>query len=445
MEKEKQRERLQARSDESYASKKRRRRTRGFAGLPADPPGPPRFPSETTIDESKAFLHLDNDLYNQARDTFQTICEEAGFVKKTEAGPEKWQAAKSRLTNTDAHLHKQFHGPWDGISEDTKKLALDIVCMDVTKRMRSKGRRMSIADAKSVLGLNPEQSRLIRSQFYDILEADHFSFKNETGAERWNEMKQQWISESPVIQAVLAKGDAIDPQDHGKQRALEVLCRDVMKRLRDDQTTRDPSGKLQQHTGPGPGPAIRRSQSGPAQKGGLSAVSEPLRSLSLPYTQSPSRSRSKPRAATSVATLRQDPSIDPDLSDPALALQAYAASADATANATAASTEPNSNITNMASTANPTAGRPVAALFRLNQSSPVQAGPKMWMDQLFCRTSDELWEKAGAKHPSKSVKGVEGVLSGDASGFAIQKDDELGAYLECVAGMGRVVFAVILE
>ncbi|KAL9626526.1 MAG: hypothetical protein Q9164_007859, partial [Protoblastenia rupestris] len=53
-------DKLQAESDQRWQEKKRRRRTRGWAGMPADPPGPPRFPSETTLDESKVFLSLDN-------------------------------------------------------------------------------------------------------------------------------------------------------------------------------------------------------------------------------------------------------------------------------------------------------------------------------------------------------------------------------------------------
>ena len=76
------------------ATRKRRRRTRGWAGLPADPPGPPRFPSETTIDESKAFLSLDNRLYRDIRSRFQRICEEADIIKKTIAGPERWEGPK---------------------------------------------------------------------------------------------------------------------------------------------------------------------------------------------------------------------------------------------------------------------------------------------------------------------------------------------------------------
>src|ERR1700709_831617 len=88
---------LQAESAERWASRKRRRRTRGWAGLPADPPGPPRFPSETTIDESKAFLSLDSRLYRDIRARFQRICEDSDIIKKTIAGPERGEAAKDRL------------------------------------------------------------------------------------------------------------------------------------------------------------------------------------------------------------------------------------------------------------------------------------------------------------------------------------------------------------
>ncbi|KAI5283426.1 hypothetical protein KEM55_001570, partial [Ascosphaera atra] len=70
--------RLQLESAERWAARKRRRRTKSWAGLPADPPGPPRFPSETTIDESKQFLQLDNELYREVRERFQSICQEYG-------------------------------------------------------------------------------------------------------------------------------------------------------------------------------------------------------------------------------------------------------------------------------------------------------------------------------------------------------------------------------
>ncbi|KAJ5580136.1 uncharacterized protein N7459_006121 [Penicillium hispanicum] len=233
-------ERLKNESAERWASRKRRRRTRGWAGLPADPPGPPRFPSETTIDESKRYLNLDNTMYRHLRDQFQRICEEAGFIKKTIAGPERWQAAKDRLIQESAHLQQVFNT--EPNQRDAKALALDVVCTDVTKRMRTLERRMTIAEAKNALGINPEESRQIRNAFYDTLKADHFTSKLEAGDEHWQDLKTQWIRNSALLQRILEPEQA-DPSNVAKLKALEVLCRDVMKRLRDDQTKRDPARK----------------------------------------------------------------------------------------------------------------------------------------------------------------------------------------------------------
>ncbi|KAK3172214.1 hypothetical protein Dsin_033055 [Dipteronia sinensis] len=61
-------EQLQAESDKRWASKKRRRRTREYAGIAADPPGPPRFPSETTLAESMEYLNLDKKQYKDVRE-----------------------------------------------------------------------------------------------------------------------------------------------------------------------------------------------------------------------------------------------------------------------------------------------------------------------------------------------------------------------------------------
>lgn len=233
-------EKREAESAELWASRKRRRRTRGWAGLPADPPGPPRFPSETTIDESKQYLNLDKSLYREIRNHFQRICEEAGFLKKTIAGTERWQAAKNRLIRESPHLQAIF---WSGPNQlDAKALALDIVCTDVTKRMRTLERRMTIAEAKNALGINPEESRQIKNAFYNILQNNHFTSKLEAGDDQWKELKDQWIRESGLLQNILAPGYT-DSEHATKSKALEVLCRDVMKRFRDDQTKRHQRGQ----------------------------------------------------------------------------------------------------------------------------------------------------------------------------------------------------------
>ena len=251
-------EKLQAESAVRWASRKRRRRTRGWAGLPADPPGPPRFPSETTIDESKAFLSLDNHLYRDIRARFQRICEEADVIKKTIAGPERWEAVKGRLVQESTHLQDVFWNQPE--KQEQKKLALDVVCTDVTKRMRTLERRMTIAEAKNALGINPEESRVVRNAFYQTLKKDHFTSKLEAGDEHWKELKREWIEGSDLLKRILAPGEA-DPEHATKVKAMEVLCRDVMKRLRDDQTKRDPTRRKKSDSSLSLNPSLTNQQS----------------------------------------------------------------------------------------------------------------------------------------------------------------------------------------
>ncbi|KAK8194296.1 hypothetical protein M8818_007484 [Zalaria obscura] len=99
---------LQAQSDERLSARKRRRRTRGWANMGPDPPGPPRFPSETTLTEAQTYLNLDKQAYADMRDRFMAICQEHGIVKKTMCGPERWQHAKNQLVLETPHLQEQL-------------------------------------------------------------------------------------------------------------------------------------------------------------------------------------------------------------------------------------------------------------------------------------------------------------------------------------------------
>ncbi|EFQ93008.1 hypothetical protein PTT_09743 [Pyrenophora teres f. teres 0-1] len=254
---------LQAESDEKWRTRKRRRRTRGWAGLPADAPGePPRFPSETTIDEAKAYLELDNNMYRQLRERFSDICREQDVAKKTLAGPEKWALIVQQLIRENAHLVNMFQDEpevmqtYDALfrPRSQRALALDVICMDVTKRLRTMDTRMSLADAKNVLGLNPEQTRRVRSVFAEKLKAVHFTNKHEAGEEQWAELKQAWINDSEYLIKALADGEE-HPDYAQKLKALDVMARDVIKRQQQEKMAKDPNKKKQVHQGPGPGPA----------------------------------------------------------------------------------------------------------------------------------------------------------------------------------------------
>lgn len=403
-------EKLQAESADRWATRKRRRRTRGWAGLPADPPGPPRFPSETTIDESKQFLSLDAELYRQVRDHFQRICEDLGVIKKTIAGPDRWQAVKDRLIQESPHLQTVF---WANNTQlDMKTLALDVVCTDVTKRMRTLERRMTIAEAKNVLGINPEESRQIRNAFYQTLKSDHFTSKIEAGDEHWKELKEQWIGSSELLQSILAPGNA-DPQHNSKVKAMEVLCRDVMKRLRDDQTKRDPS----------------RRKSLPASSGISNGIST-LASQAL---------ASAPASRNDYSDLQIDPSLLLAANDPSLTMgqqQHYQQQQQSPTSAAFASSSRHHG-----------SSMSIPVYFRLSPLSQIQHATKLWLGTLTSGSVNELRQLAVSKHPDANLVRIEGVVresNGNEVSFEIDEDDELGAYFAHVNG-GKATFVVQLN
>ena len=260
---------LQAESDEKWRARKRRRRTRGWAGLPADAPGePPRFPSETTLDESKAYLGLDNKLYAQIRDEFQAICRSENILKKSVAGPDKWAELLQHLVRENDHLTAVFEQQPESLQQidalwkpkNYTTLSLDVICQDVTKRMRVMESRMSIPEAKNTLKLNPSQTRDVKHAFHRILKADHFTNKFEAGGQHWAELKQRWVDGSELLRNAILPEEADGNAKRAERlRAIEVLARDVMKRLRSETTRieKEQSGGMHKGVlrGPGPGPA----------------------------------------------------------------------------------------------------------------------------------------------------------------------------------------------
>lgn len=462
---------LQAESAERWATRKRRRRTRGWAGLPADPPGPPRFPSETTIDESKAFLSLDNRLYRDIRARFQRICEETDIIKKTIAGPERWEAAKDRLIQESPHLQSVFWGNEE--NQEAKKLALDVVCGDVTKRMRTLERRMTIAEAKNTLGVNPEESRQLRHAFYQTLKQDHFTSKLEAGEEHWKELKSQWINGSQLLQNILAPGSS-DPQHQEKVKAIEVLCRDVMKRLRDDQTKRDPTRKKKFDSNfTAPEQPMQRMSETMSQfdraddnnnftssshhnlvQTATRAQAQSQVAQSQPQSQSQSRSQPQahqvqshtqhPQVMMDHGNMQIDPSLllaaanDPSLmnrgmqnmqnqfSEQQYADQQYAAQA--------------------AQAAFPPSASSIAVYFRLHPASAIQTNSRLWVSTLTMASVDELRQLAAVKFPGTIAIRIEGVIkqpNAHEMTLPIDSDEELEAYLAAISGV-KPMFTVQL-
>ncbi|KAF2006729.1 hypothetical protein P154DRAFT_517759 [Amniculicola lignicola CBS 123094] len=431
-------EQLQMDSAEKWRQRKRRRRTRGWAGLPADDAGePPRFPSETTLDESKAYLNLDNDLYRQVREDFRQICESQGVIKKTISGPEIWGRAKRQLVHDSDHLSTVFLRDPDALQQidqtgspsNMKALSLDVICMDVTKRMRTADNRMAMPEAKNALGLNPEETRQVRKAFAAILKAGHITNKYEAGDDRWNELKEHWVRNSELLTQALTAGENADPQYAEKVKAVEVLARDVMKRLRNDTVKKDASQKKQINMGPGPGPmapAVGKTQ-------GIHRNRQTTGNSSTPPSNNP--------MLPTASEMQIDPSLLLAASDLSV-LTSHMASV---------SHHPSHQTQHSQYMSMQQVDVPIPIYFRLHPHSTTTVPSKMiWLDILQTRSITHIKSLVMREHPGTVMVRLEGLLVYKTPGqpdrevmIAVDDEDELAAYLGHVAG-GKATFVVLL-
>ena len=448
--------RLLAESQERLKAGTRRRRTKVWSGLPPDPVQPPRYPSELTMEESKNELGLDRKMYQEMRNIFEDICRSNNVIKKTLCGAETWKAVKGQLISQFQQLQPIFWGMEAADLNLTQKpMALDLICMDVTKKIRTVGTRITITDAKNILGLTPQEGRDIRSAFDAILKGDHFVSKLEVPKEHWEALKDKWIADSPRLQQVLAGGDG-DPDLPAKLRSLESIASDVQKRHRDYQTKKDPMRltKTSATSFPGRGPPPRSTPATSAKKPNPPPAINPsdqaadspvqaflsgaLSNHSSNEINPPSSSQSDMTAFASQA-LAHAPSyndftdftgiqIDPTLLEAAGSLP--------------------QNLNNDNSHAQLINNPPVRVFFRPSPTSPLKhlsSAPKVWLAELQAPyTVNSLRGLAlnGSGLQGKARVGkIEGVTEGD-SGWGIDRDDELEAYLGFVRGGGKVTFVV---
>lgn len=464
-------EQLQKESDEKWQARKRRRRTRGWAGLPPDTPGePPRFPSETTIDEAKAYLRLDNTMYRELRERFLQICKEEDIIKKTISGPEKWAHSVQKLISENDHLANVFQEEPEALQgtealfrpKGQKALSIDVICMDVTKRLRTMDSRMTLGEAKNILSLNPEHTRHVRSVFAAKLRADHFTNKLEAGEQHWADLKTAWVNECERLSRVLSQG-AADPEYNRKLKAVEVIARDVMKRLQQENSAKDPTKKKQVHQGPGPGPAP--------------PVMIPQPAIRRPRNQQDSNNsppnttqsdHSNLIALAESADLQIDPSLLLAASDAAVlpttnyeAPQPYQNHPEYQHQQTYQSAQHAYNQTYYpaASKAPPPTpsfaeSSPLPIYFRLHPHSTTPFPTKtMWLSILQHPNLAEISSLATREHPGTQVLKLEGLVTykGDQGDrevtVEVADDAELGAYLghvKSAQAQGKATFVVLL-
>lgn len=444
----------QLESDQRLQTKKRRRRIRGIGHLAPDAPGSaPRYGSETSIDECKAYLHLTNDVYTQIRAQFESICREMGIIKMSLCQEGQWQEAKNRLVRENMHLSSVLHPLQPEIDKRTN--ALNCICTDVTKRMRDMQKNLTIADASNLLALDPMQSKEVRRVFYEILAADRFTTVFGCGKDHYEELQQQWHAKVPVLQQAMASEDPL------RLKAVIVLTKDARKRYCDDQVKKNPGARRvlpQKGYGPGPGPAPypgnkkkQPNERGATAMEAATAASATALTPSRPQTNRPPRTliplgpawegQEIPRHRMSTLFDLAGPDINFDL-DPLLTRTTHGPPwPPPMAGSTEVDAVPDPTIR----PAPPAAS--IAAYFRLAPDSHVIGHhPRMWLGKLAGANMGELRTAATAKAGAVGLTKINGVVKnadGTEDSWLIENDNELEVYLG-EAGE-KATFVVLLE
>ncbi|KOS19145.1 hypothetical protein ESCO_000524 [Escovopsis weberi] len=241
-----------------------------------------RFPSEMTLDEARTALGLDPKAYARVRLRFQQVCEKEKVVKKTLAGPQKWDDLMARLVRTTPelscsipppqprprprpeephHPHKRNKTipPRDA---DRRLQALDVICTDVTKRIRTAERRISMAGARTALGLNPREARGVRAAFEQVLAGAGIAAETcAVGSLDWDGLYRRWADRSDKVRALLGCAGEDREETLG---LLLFVARDVIKRIKDHarRSAKTLQGSSAEQTATPTGSASNRNRGG---------------------------------------------------------------------------------------------------------------------------------------------------------------------------------------
>lgn len=431
---------LWAESAERLRNRTRRRRLKGWRGLPADAGLPPRFPSELTLVEGRELLMLDKQMYLDTRHAFEQICQEDGIERKTGCGEGQWPWAKEQLIEGSPHLQSIFNSPAAvHYHPNREPMALDLICMDVTKMMRNKGSHVPLADCKNTLNLTPDDSREARSIFQSILRADHFTAKSEVSKEHWDGLKERWVQHCPPLQRAFSDIQNNEEQAR-KIKALEKLARDAQKRNRDDQK------KVGTTTSKAKAPATPRK----------AKAAKPV------TEQSPTTASQRPDA---VATTNQDASHSgiAELASQALA-QEHLPPLPPTTSEDRMQIDPDLLVSNLLSlqsgdttTTTIQPSNPSISIYMRPSPTTLSRFPslsKVWLEVMtapytVATLRKKMLDKIFPDWSSQSVMGrtrnrnvmIQGIADGGASQWDIDEDDEVEAYLKHV-GVGKKTFVL---
>lgn len=200
-----------------------------------------RRKSEMTLTAAKRMLGMDDEQIAALRNTFTAICNRSGIRSKSHT-TEKWDKAITDLLHEHPGLYNRVVTSPEDVEGNMK--ALHIICRNFAKTERL-GPKMTQTDAKNALGLNPEEAREAREIMNRLLKTGGFADKlaMTPTTDEWESLMDRWGAQYEKIGRALALIELGKDPDEKKQKALFVLSRDVLKRLRDDRPSRQAKRK----------------------------------------------------------------------------------------------------------------------------------------------------------------------------------------------------------
>ncbi|CAH0029590.1 unnamed protein product [Clonostachys rhizophaga] len=191
-----------------------------------------RFPSEMTIEEARLLLGLDDAQYRQLGSQFKKSCQQNGILKKTSVSSELWETLKSQLISEIPQLQRALVRFPDNL--EMKMLALEIICSNITKRIRVATKKIGLPEAKNILGLNPNEARQMREALCEVLRDANCSSKSDVTAAEWKQLKKRWGEKCEAVQRAIDLSP--DHADYNKtSRAIELLAKNVIARIQQTQ------------------------------------------------------------------------------------------------------------------------------------------------------------------------------------------------------------------
>lgn len=360
-----------------------------------------RFPSQISGSEAKKRLGLDTDAYRALKTEFERICKERGIDRKATTDPIDWQAAKDGVAACVPGLYNIMRTHADADYRRVQEAALDVICMDVTKVVRSRTRAMTASTARTTLGLNPNECREMLETLQLLIDTSGVPFLGDMTPDQKRAMEEEWSRQSPTAHQMLRRRPANQGGSCQWERAYNSILRTAFSRYRDKARAAQEPQQEPQST-----PAPKKTRK-PAQK--------------------------KPRAQTRQTALpaRDDEAIQEQLEQEQLAQQA---------DLSYGSFLPDLDSGIHAPSSPPPVPPPptsYAAYLRLHPSSSFTSASSLWIAAVSSASLDEIRGVAAAKFPGTVCLLVEGIVKDGHGGevpLQISGNDELAAYLDHVHG-----------